>query len=238
MYTLPRALHPSVPQNTMEDSPVKSDSDIKRDVESELKWSPDLDETDVAAKVNGGVVTLTGFVRSYLEKRRAEEAAKRVAGVAGLANDIEVRPASGERMEDPEIARAAVASIRRELPMSGESVKALVRDGHITLEGNVEWNFQRELVESALWHLPGVLSVDDQIKVKPRAKPAEIKRLIEDAFRRSAQIDADHISVNADGGTVTLSGKVRTWSERAQAQQTAWFAPGVSDVKNEITIST
>jgi osmotically-inducible protein OsmY len=215
---------------------MKPDSEIKRDVEAELNWSPDVDQTDLAVKVNNGVVTLTGFVPSFFEKYRAEEAAKRIAGVAGLANDVRVRPAYG--LDDPEIARAAVAAIRVELPSDAESVKALVQNGHVTLEGNLEWNFQRERVEDVVRRITGVITVDNQIMIKPRVKPSDIKRMIEDAFRRSAEVDASHISVKTEGGTVTLSGRVRTWSERAQAQQTAWFAPGVSQVKNEITIST
>lgn len=215
---------------------MKPDSEIKRDVEAELNWSPDVDQTDLAVKVSNAVVTLTGFVPSFFEKYRAEEAVKRVAGVAGIANDVQVRPAYG--LDDPEIARAAVAAIRVELPSAPESVKALVQKGHVTLEGSVEWNFQRERVEDAVRRLTGVITVDNEILIKPRVEPSDIKRRIEDAFRRSAEVDASHISVKTEGGTVTLSGRVRTWSERAQAQQTAWFAPGVSQVKNEITIST
>jgi osmotically-inducible protein OsmY len=215
---------------------MKPDSEIKRDVEAELNWIPDVDQTDLAVKVNNGVVTLMGFVPSFFEKYRAEEAAKRVAGVAGIANDAQVRPAYG--LDDPEIARAAVTTIRVALPLSADSVKVLVQNGHVTLEGNVEWNFQRERVEDVVRRLTGVITVNNQIMIKPRVKPSDIKHMIEDAFRRSAEVDASHISVTAEGGTVTLSGRVRTWSERAQAQQTAWFAPGVSQVKNEITIST
>lgn len=215
---------------------MKPDSEIKRDVEAELNWSPDVDQTDLAVKVSNAVVTLTGFVPSFFEKYRAEEAVKRVAGVAGIANDVQVRPAYG--LDDPEIARAAVAAIRVELPSAPESVKALVQNGHVTLEGSVEWNFQRERVEDAVRRLTGVITVDNEILIKPRVEPSDIKHRIEDAFRRSAEVDASRISVKAEGGTVTLSGRVRTWSERAQAQQTAWFAPGVSQVKNEITIST
>jgi osmotically-inducible protein OsmY len=215
---------------------VKPDSEIKRDVEAELNWSPDVDPTDLAVKVNNGVVALTGFLPSFFEKCRAEETVKRVAGVAGIANDVQVRPAYG--LDDPEIARAAIAAIRVELPSSAESVMTLVQNGHVTLEGNLEWNFQRERVEDAVRRLPGVTTVNNQIMIKPRVKPGDVKRLIEDAFRRSAEVDASHVSVKTEGGTVTLSGRVRTWSERAQAQQTAWFAPGVSQVKNEITIST
>jgi len=217
---------------------MKADSDIKRDVEVELRWSPDFDETDVAVKVNGAVVTLTGFVHSYFDKYQAENAVKRIAGVAGVANDLQVSLPSTEGLEDPEIARAAVAAVRFVLPTDADNVKVLVHKGHITLEGAVEWNFQRERVESVVRNLRGVMAITNHVKVKPRvtAVPTTIKHMIEDAFRRSAEVDANHICVKADGGTVTLSGKVRTWTERTQAQQTAWSAPGVTEVRNEISI--
>ena len=216
---------------------MKADSDIKRDVEAELRWSPDVDETDVAVKVNGGVVALTGFVHSYFEKDQAESAVKRIAGVAGVANDIQIQHRAGDALDDPEIARAAVGTIKFELPLSAESVKVLVNQGHVTLEGSVQWNFQRERIEGAVRRLRGVTAVNNQITIRPLVKPTEIKRMIEDAFRRSAEVDAKGISVAADGGEVRLIGKVRTWSERTQAQQTAWSAPGVTNVKNELSIS-
>jgi len=215
---------------------MRPDSEIKRDVEEELRWSPDVDETDIALKVNNGVVTLTGFARSYFEKYRAEDAAKRIAGVAAVANDIEVRPPSGEALQDPEIARAAVAAIRSELPGIADSMTVLVHHSHVTLEGKVEWNYQRERLEAAVRRIHGITALTNLIMIEPRAQPAEIKRLIENAFRRSAEIDASHIQVTSDGGYVTLTGRVRTWSERMQAQETAWSAPGVRAVKNELNI--
>lgn len=215
-----------------------SDSQVKRDVEDELRWSPDVDETDVAVKVTDGVVVLTGFVRSYFEKYRAEDAAKRVAGVAAVANDIQVHPASADRAEDPEIARAAVAAIRADLPAIADNIKVLVQAGHVTLEGKLEWHYQRERLEGAVRRVQGITALTNLITVEPRVQPADVQRRIEDAFRRSAQIDAKQITVTADGGTVTLTGKVRTWSERTQAQNTAWSAPGVRAVKNELTIET
>jgi len=222
----------------MEGTTMKADSDIKRDVETELRWSPDIDETDVAVKVNGGVVTLTGFVRSFMEKYQAENVTKRVAGVAGVANDIDVRLPAADGLEDPEIARAAVAAIRSGVPLSADSVKVLVHNGHVKLEGSLEWNYQRERIEDDVRRLRGVMAVNNQIKIKPRVKPIEVKHMIEDAFRRSAEVDANSISVKAEGGEVTLSGKVRSWSERNQAQQTAWSAPGVTNVKNEISVGS
>lgn len=216
---------------------MKSDEDIKRDVEAELRWSPEVDDTDIAVKVNGGEVTLSGFARSYFEKYEAERATRRVKGVAAVANDVEVRAAAGVPT-DPEIARAALTALKLELPYTWEKIKPVVQHARVSLEGTVEWHYQRERAESAIRHLNGVISVRNSIRIQPSVAPDNIKHRIEDAFRRIAQVDADRISVDADGSDVTLRGEVRSWAERDQAQQTAWSAPGVSNVKNELTVRT
>jgi osmotically-inducible protein OsmY len=217
---------------------MKTDEDLKRDVEAELKWSPDINEIDIAVKVNGGAVALSGFVHTYFEKYRAEDAVKRVAGVIGVANDIAVRAAADDGVQDPEITRAAVAALKSELPISADNLKVFVRDGHVTLEGKVEWNYQRDSAERAVRRVRGVTTVYNDILIAPRVQPVAVKRKIEEAFRRSAEVDASHITVTATDGTVILKGKVRNWSERTQAQNTAWSAPGVREVRNEIVIGT
>jgi osmotically-inducible protein OsmY len=214
-----------------------SDDDIKRDIEAELRWSPELDQCDIAVKVQGGIVMLAGFVRGFHEKYYAECAVKRVKGVLGIADEIQVRLAADGAAADPEIARAAVAALKSAMPLAQENLKVLVNQGRLTLEGSVEWNFQKQQAESAVRHLKGVTSVSNFIEIKSRVAPLEIKRRIEDAFRRSAAVDAQRISVQADGGEVTLKGNVRSWAERDEAQQTAWSAPGVTQVKNEITVN-
>jgi osmotically-inducible protein OsmY len=216
---------------------MRSDSDIKRDVEEELKWEPNVDATDIAVAVKNGVVTLTGFVRSFAHKLAAERAAKSVAGVVGLANDLEVRLPGADERPDPEIAREVAAELKVWLPASSQHIKPVVKNGWVTLEGEVEWNYQRDTAERAIRWIKGVKGVSNLIRLKPRVTPIEIKRKIEEAFRRSALIDANRVTVEASGGEVMLNGTVRSWAERQEAERAAWLAPGVTRVDNRITVS-
>jgi osmotically-inducible protein OsmY len=216
---------------------MRSDIDIKRDVEAELRWNPDIDATDIAVAVKNGVVTLSGFVRSYAQKFEAEQTAKRVNGVAAVANDIEVRLPVFNQRPDPEIARDAVAEIQNNLPYSSDHIRVVVRDGWVTLEGSVEWNYQRERAEQVVRRVRGVKGVTNLIELQPRVPPVEVKHKIEEAFRRSAELDANRVTVETEGGTVTLRGTVRSWAERQEAERVAWATPGVVRVNNLITIS-
>ena len=216
---------------------MRPDSEVKRDVEQELQWDADIDASDIGVSVKGGVVTLTGFVRSYAQKWQAERAAKRVAGVVGVANDIEVRIPSVDQRPDPEIARDAVSALQQELPYSANQIKVVVDKGWITLEGDVEWQYQRQRAEEAVRRIKGLKGVNNSITIKPKATPSDIKRRIEESFRRNAEIDADRITVDATGNEVVLKGTVRSWAERKEAERAAWLAPGVTRVDNRITIS-
>jgi osmotically-inducible protein OsmY len=215
---------------------MRLDSDIKRDVEDELRSDPDIDATDIAVTVKDGVVTLTGFVRSFHQRRRAEQDVKRVAGAIGMANNIEVRLPIIHRRPDPDIARAAVEAIKREMPFSWEKIKVILENGWITLEGEVEWHYQRERAEEAVQGLRGVQGVVNNIEVRPQVPAVEIKRRIEEALRRAAELDASCISVEANGSEITLRGTVRSWAEREQAERAAWSAPGVSKADNRIRV--
>jgi osmotically-inducible protein OsmY len=217
---------------------MRTDRAIERDVANELRWSPDVDDRDIAVKVTGGVVTLTGLAQSYRDKSHAETAAKRVSGVVGIANDIEVRLAAMDARPDPDIARGAVAALKSELAQSADRIRVLVHQGRLTLEGDLEWYFQRDTAESAVRPLKGVVSVSNLISIKPLVAPADVKRCIEEAFRRSAAVDASHITVDAHGSEITLQGTVRSWTEREEAQRTAWSAPGVTSVRNEISVGS
>jgi osmotically-inducible protein OsmY len=215
---------------------MRSDSDIKRDVEMELKWDPDISEADIAVAVKDGVVTLTGFVRSYAQKWQAERDAKRVAGVVAVANDIEVRLPAIDQRPDPEIARDAVSALKTQLPYSADRIKVVLNNGWVTLEGELEWNYQKERAEEAVRHIKGVKGVMNMIMLKPKLSPTEIKRKIEEAFKRSAEIDANRIVVETNGSEVILKGSVRSWAEREEAEREAWRAPGVTKVIDQIEI--
>ncbi len=215
---------------------MKSDRDIERDVRDELQWDPDLDATDIAVSVKDGVVTLTGFVKSYTDKYESEAAAKRVAGVAGVANDLEVRMPSVDERPDPEIARDAVSSIKGQLPISSEHIKVVVKNAWVTLEGQVEWQYQKNTAENAVRRIKGVKGVSNLIVLQPRAEPTEIKSKIMEAFKRNAELDANRIHIEANGSEVILKGTVRSWIEREEAERVAWSAPGVTRVEDRIVV--
>jgi osmotically-inducible protein OsmY len=216
---------------------MRSDQEIERDVKAELEWDPDLDASDIAVSVKNGVVTLAGFVKSYTHKYEAEAAAKRVAGVTGVANDLEVRMPAVDERPDPDIARDAVAALKSQLPISSENIKVIVKNGWVTLEGEAEWQYQRQTAEYAVRRIKGVKGVSNTILLRPHIEPTEVKRKIEEALRRSAEVDASRITVEANGSEVILKGSVRSWIEREEAERAAWAAPGVTKVIDEIVVS-
>jgi osmotically-inducible protein OsmY len=203
----------------------------------ELEWEPQVQATEIGVAVKNGVVTLTGHVDSYSKRYHAERAALRVSGVKAVANELEVKlPFSSERT-DTDIAAAATQALDSRITVPPGKVKATVRDGWITLEGEVEWKFQREAAESAVRHLIGVKGVTNLITVKPHVTPTDVKAKIEDALKRVAEVDAQRVKVETLDGKVILSGAVRAWIEKEEAERAAWRAPGVREVGNRITIA-
>ena len=216
---------------------MKSDTQIQKDVIDELRWDPSIRENEIGVAAKGGVVTLSGFVDSYAEKHAAERAAQRVSGVKAIAEDLVVRLVPAAKRTDADIAHAAVTALKWDVQVPDDKIQVKVDDGYITLSGDVEWKYQQDAAQRAVRYLTGAKGVINLIKVMPKqASKFEVSTKIKDALRRSAERDADRITVEAADGKVVLKGTVRSFAERSDAERAAWSAPGVSSVDDRIAI--
>ena len=219
-----------------EPTAARTDAEIQSDVLAELKWEPRVQPNEIGVVVKNGVVTLTGSVDSFAKKWGAEEAAHRVRGVKAVANDIEVRLTSSGERTDADVAAAVVRSLE-DAAIQIEKLDVTVSKGWVTLSGDVEWQYQKEDAERIVRRLAGVTGVTNLITVVPGAAASEIQKKIEEALVRSAETDAERITVEVDGNAIILKGTVRSWAEREAAERTAWAASGVAAVDNRIAVS-
>lgn len=214
----------------------KSDSQLKSDIEAELGWDPMVNAAQIGVTVNQGAVSLLGTVDTYAQKWAAEDATQRVNGVRAVAQDLTVKLLTEHRHNDSEIAAAALHALKWDVSTPA-GITASVRDGIVTLEGEVTWNYQRESAEYAIRRLAGVVDVNSRIHLKPQVSATEVKMKVEAALRRQATADANSIRVETAGGKVTLSGEASSWKSLKDAAQAAWAAPGVTEVVDHMKVS-
>ncbi|HTS90109.1 MAG TPA: BON domain-containing protein [Gemmatimonadales bacterium] len=216
---------------------MKPDKQLQQDVMDELKYEPSLDEKEIGISVANGLVTLTGRVRSYPEKLAAIRAVERVKGVRAIANELGVVPSRAFEHTDVEIAEAAMRAVLWCPAVPVDRVKVRVEKGWVTLEGALDWQFQKEAAEDAVRLLAGVRGVTNLIAVSPAVKTTEVSQQIKAALSRSAALHAQQIKVETRNGSVTLTGTVHSWDERREAEHAAWAAPGVTKVENELAVA-
>lgn len=213
-----------------------TDREMQQHVQSALDWEPSVEATAIGVTVADSVVTLRGDVGTYREKQTAERVALGVYGVKGVANDLVVRPTNDYERTDSDIAQSAVTALQLSFVVPRKKVTVSVADGWLTLKGHVTWQFQKDAAARAVHDLAGVLGVSNQIALQPNVRANDVRTKIEAAFMRSAEIDSRRVQVHVNDGEVVLTGNVRSWAERQEAERAAWAAPGVTSVDDQLAI--
>lgn len=215
---------------------MKTDAELKRDVTEELAWDPAVKSNAIGVAVKDGVVTLTGHLDTFMEKHAASRAVRRVEGVKAIALELDVKLEPSHQRSDTDIALNAEQALKWNVLVPADAVRLSVDHGWVTLQGSVDWDFQRRSVEKAVRPLMGVVGISNEITLRTQPKAANVSRKIEEALTRQAIREAKHIKVSVDGNTVKLTGTVHSWQERDAAQGVAWSAPGVRVVLNELRV--
>lgn len=214
----------------------KSDAQIQQDVINEIKWDPSITPEQVSVTANDGIITLRGSVPHYFEKSKVEEAARRVGGVRAIADEIEVNLMGSYDRSDEQIAQSALSALEWSYS-APKNIQVTVEKGWVTLRGEADWDYQRIAAKNAVGQLMGVCGVTNSISLKNKVIPADIKKRIEESFKRSAEAEGRNISVSVDGYTATLTGNVHSFAELETARMAAWMAPGIMSVENKLKIS-
>jgi osmotically-inducible protein OsmY len=215
---------------------VKTDADLKKDVTDELAWDPSVRSNAIGVSVKDGVVTLTGHIETFAEKQAAMRAVRRVADVKAIALELDVKLAPSHKRSDTDIAANAKQALKWNAVVPADAVRLTVDHGWITLQGEVDWDYQRRAAEKAVRVLLGVVGVSNEMTLRARAKVADLNRRIEEALTRQAVREAHRVRVEVDGTTVNMQGKEHSWAERDVVQGVAWSAPGVQNVVNEVLV--
>jgi len=213
-----------------------NDLHLRQTILDELEFEPSIDAADIGVAADNGIVTLTGHVRTYAEKEAAERVVRRVKGVRGIAAEIEVRIFGPKETDDDDIARRAVKMLDWNVSVPKDSVQVRVLKGWVTLRGEVEWQYQKNAAYDTVRDLAGVVGVSNLVELTPRITATDVKKRIEDAFQRDAALEAGAIKIDVKDRKVTLSGKVKTWSERQAAERAAWSAPGIAILDDRLTV--